>query len=116
MRLLVVLALLAIDGGEVDAGIPEAGPSKWSWLRAPDGGFFDAQGTSDRLSLRVGEVAEVELDLPIVLMQCDEQLLSMTPTLKTLLLKGEKAGHTHCGFWYRTSAIPARYFEVSVSR
>lgn len=121
MNTFVLLALLAVDGGLpdagiVDAGTPDAGPAKWSWVRAADGGWFDDQGTSDKLVLRVGEVAEIALDLPIMLMQCDEQLLSMEPTLKTLLLKGEKAGKTHCGFWYQRGPIPSRYFEVTVTK
>ncbi len=119
---LLLLASLAADGGVdggADAGTPDAGiveavkPPAWTWL-ATDGGWLMDGGVTDILVLRVGETAQVQLPRPIVLMQCDEQLLTLGATLDTLLLTGATAGHTRCGFWYEKRAYPHRYFDVTV--
>lgn len=107
----------ARDGG-VDAGTPDAGlalPVRWRWQHA-DGGWLNDGGLTDILSLRVGETAEVQFDLPIALMQCDEQLLELGSTETTLLLKGLKAGHTMCGYWYFQRSWPHRYMDVTVTK
>lgn len=107
---LLLTLVLAIDGG-----VPDAGLTKWSWVDG-DGGWIGDGGITDFLSLRVGETAHVKLPLPIVLMQCDEQLLSLDATDDTLLLTGAKAGHTFCGFWFTKRDWPHRYFEVTVTK
>ncbi len=103
--------VLASDGGVVDAGAPK----KWSWVDG-DGGWLGDGGVTDLLTVRVGETAPVKLPLPIVLMQCDAQLLSLDATLDTLLLTGAKVGHTFCGFWFEKRDWPHRYFEVTVTK
>lgn len=114
---LVVSSVLAVDGGvEPDAGLAPAPPAPqrtWSWTHA-DGGWVDDAGVTDVLVMRVGETARVQFPLPIVLMQCDEPLLTLDATIDTLLLKAVKAGHTRCGFWYRPQAWPHRSLVVTV--
>lgn len=105
---LLLLLTLAADGGAPDAGA-------WQWT-SHDGGFLTGDGVTDVLTLRVGETATVTLERPIVLMQCDEQLLSLGATTESLLLTGVKAGRTRCGFWYQKRAYPHRYFDVTVTR
>lgn len=120
VKWILVLALAA-DGGVLDGGVPDAGavdagapPRKWKWEHA-DGGFLTPDGVTDVLTMRVGEVAQVKLALPIMLMQCDSQLLTLDATVDTLLLKAVKAGHTRCGFWYRANAYPHRTMELTVT-
>jgi hypothetical protein len=73
-------------------------------------------GVTDTLTMRVGEVGELQFPLPIMLMQCDEPLLTLEATLDTLLLKATATGHTRCGFWYRPQAWPHRTLDVVVTR
>lgn len=134
--LLLLPLLAAVDGGlsAPDAGRPDGGvtardggvdaglevrappaPERWKWVHG-DGGWIADGGVSDFLTVRVGETARVQLELPIVLMQCDEQLLELDATEDTLLLKGVKPGHTMCGFWYFQRAWPHRYMDVTVTR
>jgi hypothetical protein len=115
--LLLSLWLLAFDGGDVDAGMPSppAAPARWRWSHA-DGGWLDDAGVTDTLTMRVGEVAEVQLPRPIILMQCDEPLLELGATADTLLLKAVKAGRTRCGFWYDKQSWPHRTLDVTVTR
>lgn len=111
---LTLLSVLAVDGGAPDAGVPPTPPKQtWSWTHA-DGGWMNAAGVTDVLVMRVGETAELRFPLPIVLMQCDEPLLTLGATADTLLLTAVKAGHTKCGFWFRPNAWPHRTLEVSV--
>jgi len=118
LKPLVLLLCLGVDGG-VDAGAvpveptPPA-PAHWTWTHA-DGGWLDDAGTSDRLTVRVGETAQVKFTAPIILMQCDEPLLDLGATLDTLLLTGKRAGSTKCGFWYRKNSYPDRLMQVTVS-
>jgi hypothetical protein len=105
------------DAGARDGGTPDTGPPKrarWSWVHA-DGGWLLDGGVSDVLSVSVGETAEVRFPHPIILMQCDEVLLSLSATVDTLLLKGEKAGHTQCGFWWFRQPFPNRMMDVTVA-
>jgi hypothetical protein len=113
------------DAGVPDAGIPDAGiadagldagpPPRWSWIDG-DGGWLLDGGFTDILKVRVGETARVVFPFPIVLMQCDEQLLGLGATEDTLLLTGVKAGHTACGFWFDVRAWPHRSMDVTVSK
>lgn len=101
------------DGG-LDAGVPVAlKRARWSWTHG-DGGWLLDGGVSDVLSVSVGETAEVRFPHPIILMQCDEVLLSLSATEDTLLLKGEQAGHTQCGFWWFRQPFPNRMMDVTV--
>lgn len=108
----------AADGGARDAGV-DAGVRevpkrpRWSWVHG-DGGFLLDGGVTDVLSVSIGETAEVRFPHPILLMQCDEVLLGLSATEDTLLLKGEKAGHTQCGFWWFRQAWPNRMMDVTV--
>src|SRR4051812_7719723 len=99
MLLTLLMMTLAADGGVPDAGITaDAGPT-WKWING-DGGWLLDGGSTDVLTLRVGDVAHIVFPFPIVLMQCDETLLELGATEDTLLLTGLKAGHTSCGFWF----------------
>lgn len=121
MLSLVLTALLAVDGGTdggVDGGLArDAGAppvkEKWSWKHAK-GEWMNDAGLTDVLVLRVGETAEVKFPLPIVLMQCDDPLLTLGATEDTLLLTGARAGHTACGFWFEPRAWPHRSMDVTV--
>ena len=107
------------DGGLADAGIIDAGPptpAKWRWTHTDGGFWLNDAGLSDLLTVRVGETARVIFPFPIVLMQCDEQLLELGATEDTLLLTGAKAGHTTCGFWFYEQAWPHRSMDVTVSK
>jgi hypothetical protein len=132
LSLLLLPLLAAVDGGVAapDGGHPDAGvaardagvearapaaPERWKWVHG-DGGWIADGGVSDFLTVRVGETARVQLELPIVLMQCDEPLLELDATEDTLLLTGLKPGHTMCGFWYAQRAWPHRYMDVTVTR
>ena len=111
----VLLSMLAADAG-VDAPVPAPAPlERWKWSHA-DGGWLDDAGVTDTLTMRVGEVGELQFPLPIMLMQCDEPLLTLEATLDTLLLKATATGHTRCGFWYRPQAWPHRTLDVVVTR
>lgn len=107
------------DGGSADGG-GDAGTSpppkraRWSWTHG-DGGWLLDGGVSDILTVSVGETAEVRFPHPIILMQCDEVLLSLSATEDTLLLTGEKAGHTQCGFWWFRQPFPNRMMDVTVA-
>jgi hypothetical protein len=126
MLALVLMAALGADGGVstdggvsldggLDGGVPEkVVNTKWTWFHA-DGGFLTPDGVTDTLTMRVGEVAHIHFDLPIILMQCDEPLLSLDATLDTLLLKAIKPGKTRCGFWYRKNSYHDRTMELNVS-
>lgn len=103
----------APDGGVTDAGVVDAGT--WKWIDG-DGGWLLDGGSTDVLTLRVGETARVVFPFPIVLMQCDEPLLTLGATEDTLLLTGAKAGHTACGFWFYERAWPHRSMDVTVSK
>lgn len=103
----------ANDGGVTDAGVVDAGT--WKWIDG-DGGWLLDGGSTDVLTLRVGETARVVFPFPIVLMQCDEPLLALGATEDTLLLTGAKAGHTACGFWFYERAWPHRSMDVTVSK
>jgi cyclic lactone autoinducer peptide len=105
---------LPLDGGVTDAGVADAG-SRWKWIDG-DGGWLLDGGSTDVLTLRVGETARVVFPFPIVLMQCDEPLLTLGATEDTLLLTGAKAGHTACGFWFYERAWPHRSMDVTVSK
>lgn len=118
----LLLLCLALDGGlpagvTVDAGTVDAGPvtptPPWAWETA-DGGFLDPDGTTDVLTLKLGATAHVRLARPIVLMQCDDELLTLGATDDELLLTAVKRGETRCGFWYTPNAIPHRYMRVTV--
>ena len=112
MMLWLILSVLAADGGLEPEPTP-APASKWSWSHA-DGGWLDDAGVTDVLTTRVGETAELRLDLPIVLMQCDAPLLTLGATLDSLLLTAVKPGRTTCGFWYGTRSWPHRTLDVTV--
>lgn len=116
---LIALWLLAFDGGAdaglLDAGAPTPPPTRWQWTHA-DGGWLNDAGVTDTLTMRLGEVAEVQLPRPIILMQCDEPLLSLDATIDTLLLKAVKPGSTRCGFWYDKQSWPHRTLDVTVAR
>ncbi len=102
------------DGGHPAAGAPPRPRARWEWVHG-DGGWLLDGGVSDILTVSVGETAEVRFPHPIILMQCDEVLLSLSATQDTLLLKGEQAGHTQCGFWWFKQAWPNRMMDVTVS-
>lgn len=108
---LLLMLTLAADGGTPDAGAP----SRYEWI-ANDGGFFTEDGVTDRLTMRVGETANITLGRPIVLMQCDDELLVLGADENTLLLTAKRAGKTRCGFWFEKRAYPHRFFEVTVTR
>jgi hypothetical protein len=128
----ILLLTLAIDAGAIDAGVPDggirdagvadagidAGITKpvvrtWKWIDG-DGGFILDGGFTDQLTLTVGETARVIFPFPIVLMQCDQELLGLGATEDTLLLTGADAGHTACGFWFWERAWPHRSMDVTV--
>ena len=111
---ILLLSLLSADGG-IDGGVPDAGLTRWSWTDG-DGGWLLDGGSTDILTVRVGETARVVFPFPIVLMQCDEPLLTLGATEDTLLLTGAKAGHTACGFWFYPRAWPHRSMDVTVSK
>src|SRR4051812_34154972 len=115
MLLTLLMLTLAADGGIPDGGItPDAGPTTgWNWIDG-DGGWLLDGGSTDILTLHVGDVARIVFPFPIVLMQCDEQLLGLGATEDTLLLSGLKAGHTACGFWFYERAWPHRSMDVTV--
>lgn len=106
------------DGGSADGGgdagtRPPPKRARWSWTHG-DGGWLLDGGVSDLLTVSVGETAEVRFPHPIILMQCDEVLLSLSATEDTLLLTGEKVGHTQCGFWWFRQPFPNRMMDVTV--
>lgn len=113
----LLLLLLALDGGApLDAGVPDAGSKpapRVSWKHA-QGEWMNDAGLTDVLVLHVRDVAEVKFPFAIVLMQCDEPLLTLGATEETLLLTGAKAGHTTCGFWFDRRAWPHRTMDVTV--
>lgn len=111
----MLAAVLGADGG-IDGGVVRVEPTStsWKWAHA-DGGFLTPDGVTDTLSMRVGETAHIKLDLPIILMQCDEPLLQLDATIDTLLLKALKPGKTRCGFWYKRNSYPDRTMELTVS-
>ena len=111
----ILLLALASDAGTPDGGFPDGGrpPVTWKWIDG-DGGWLLDGGSTDVLTLRVGETARVVFPFPIVLMQCDELLLGLGATEDTLLLTGEKPGHTACGFWFYPQAWPHRSMDVTV--
>ena len=113
MLLTLLLLTLAADGGTPDAGVPDAG--SWKWIDG-DGGWLLDGGSTDILTLRVGETARIVFPFPIVLMQCDEPLLGLGATEDTLLLTGLKTGHTACGFWFYQRAWPHRSMDVTVTK
>ncbi len=113
MLLTLLLLTLAADGGTPDAGVPDAG--SWKWIDG-DGGWLLDGGSTDILTLRMGETARIVFPFPIVLMQCDEPLLGLGATEDTLLLTGVKAGHTACGFWFYQRAWPHRSMDVTVTK
>ena len=118
MLLTLLLLTLAADAGTPDAGVADAGiaaPVTWKWIYG-DGGWLLDGGSTDVLTLRVGETARIVFPFPIVLMQCDEPLLGLGATEDTLLLSGLKAGHTACGFWFYQRAWPHRSMDVTVSK
>ncbi|MGV3619447.1 MAG: hypothetical protein ACO1OB_01445 [Archangium sp.] len=114
---LLLLLTLSADGGTSDAGVVDAGPppSPYVWI-ATDGGFFTDDGVTDILTMRVGETATITLGRPIVLMQCDDELLKLNADTDSLLLTAKRAGKTRCGFWFESRAYPHRYFDVTVTR
>ena len=117
MLLTLLLLTLTADAGTQDAGA-DAGstaPATWKWLDG-DGGFLLDGGSTDVLTLRVGETARIVFPFPIVLMQCNEPLLGLGATEDTLLLTGLKEGHTACGFWFYQRAWPHRSMDVTVSK
>lgn len=101
------------DGGVTDAGVVD--PARWKWIDG-DGGWLLDGGSTDVLTVRVGETARIVFPFPIVLMQCDEPLLTLGATEDTLLLTGAQAGHTACGFWFYERAWPHRSMDVTVSK
>ncbi len=114
----LVLSVLTMgDGGDagLDGGLPAEPAQHWQWTHA-DGGWLNDAGLTDVVTMRVGETAVVQFPLPIVLMQCDEPLLTLSATQDTLLLEAVKAGHTTCGFWYRPQSWPHRTLEVTVAK
>jgi hypothetical protein len=119
---LIPLLALAADGGSstadggagLDAGQRPA-PQRWRWTHA-DGGWLDDAGTTDVLVVPLGETARVQFPLPIVLMQCDAELLRLAATRDALLLTGTDAGHTSCGFWFFKQSWPHRYMDVTVPK
>ena len=118
MLLTLLLLTMAADAGTPDAGVADAGiaaPVTWKWIDG-DGGWLLDGGSTDVLTLRVGETARIVFPFPIVLMQCDEPLLGLGATEDTLLLSGLKAGHTACGFWFYQRAWPHRSMDVTVSK
>jgi len=114
MLLTTLLLLLAADGGTPDGGLLTPPPTTWKWIDG-DGGWLLDGGFTDILTVRVGETARVIFPFPIVLMQCDEPLLTLGATEDTLLLTGAKPGHTACGFWFYERAWPHRSMDVTVS-
>ena len=122
MLQIILMLALTVDGGLViDAGVPDAGvptpapPAKWKWIDG-DGGWLLDGGSTDVLTVRVGETARIVFPFPIVLMQCNEELLGLGATEDTLLLTGLKAGHTACGFWFYQRAWPHRSMDVTVTK
>ncbi len=117
----ILLLTLAIDAGAPDGGVTDggldAGPPKvvrtWKWIDG-DGGYILDGGFTDQLTLTVGETARITFPFPIVLMQCDQELLGLGATEDTLLLTGADAGHTACGFWFWERAWPHRSMDVTV--
>jgi hypothetical protein len=112
----ILLLTLAADGGidPSDAGTPA--PTKtWNWIDG-DGGWLLDGGSTDVLTLKVGDTARIVFPFPIVLMQCDEELLGLGANEDTLLLTGLKVGHTACGFWFYPRAWPHRSMDVTVSK
>lgn len=102
-----------VDAGVADAGI-DAGPPRWQWTH--DGGaWLTKDAVTDILTMRVGETARVNLPLPIILMQCDQPLLTLGATTDTLLLTAIKPGDTRCGFWFRKNGYPDRTMELHVA-
>lgn len=111
----ILLLTLTFDGGTPDAGVEAPKPAvTWKWIDG-DGGYILDGGFTDQLTLRVGETARVIFPFPIVLMQCDHELLRLGATEDTLLLTGLAAGHTACGFWFWERAWPHRSMDVIVS-
>lgn len=116
MTWLLILAAVLDGGVAPDAGVEltEPAPTRWQWTH--DGGaWLDGNGLTDRLTMRVGETAQVKLPLPIILMQCDQPLLTLGATSDTLLLTAIKAGDTRCGFWFKKNAFPDRTMELHVT-
>lgn len=115
----LLLLLLALDGGvsldagaALDAGVPDAGPRvRWTHDK---GEWLNDAGVTDVLVLHLRDVAEVKFPFPIVLMQCDEPLLTLGANEDTLLLTGAKTGRTRCGFWFDRRAWPHRTMDVAV--
>jgi hypothetical protein len=106
-----------VDGGVgagVDAGVRDAGPSRWQWTH-DGGGWLDDGGVTDVLRMRVGETAEVKFPHPILLMQCDEPLLTLGATFDSLLLTAVKPGDTRCGFWFKKNSWPDRTMDLHVA-
>lgn len=114
---LLMLTLAADAGFSPDGGLPQdAGvTTTWKWIDG-DGGWLLDGGSTDVLTLRVGDVARIVFPFPIVLMQCDEPLLGLGATEDTLLLTGLKIGHTACGFWFYERAWPHRSMDVTVMK
>ena len=113
MLLTLLLLTLAADGGTPDAGVADA--KTWKWIDG-DGGWLLDGGSTDILTLRMGDTARVVFPFPIVLMQCNEPLLGLGATEDTLLLTGIREGHTACGFWFYSQAWPHRSMDVTVSK
>ncbi len=113
MLLTLLLLTLAADGGTADAGVADA--KTWKWIDG-DGGWLLDGGSTDILTLRLGDTARVVFPFPIVLMQCNEPLLGLGATEDTLLLTGVREGHTACGFWFYSQAWPHRSMDVTVSK
>jgi hypothetical protein len=112
---LALALVFALDGGpSADAGPPPA-PERFTW-KHDKGEWMNDAGLTDILLVRVGETAEVKFPFAIVLMQCDEPLLTLDATEETLLLKGAKAGQTTCGFWFDRRAWPHRTMQVTVTK
>mgnify|MGYP001587890816 FL=1 len=108
------LAHAGADGGmDAGPGARPPPPERLSWTYLGVESVLDG-GYSDALSLRVGETAEVVFPFPIVLMQCDQPLLTLAATQDTLLLTGGTPGRTSCGFWFYERAWPHRFMDVIV--
>jgi hypothetical protein len=112
---------LSRDAGRLDSGIErdasidagtDAGVAIVVW-RHLDGGRTDA-GISDFVTIPLGQTAEIKFPQHCLTIRCDDDLVWITGTVDTVLIKGVAAGLTHCGFWFFPQPFPNRYIEVNV--
>jgi hypothetical protein len=113
--------ILSRDAGRFDSGYErdasfdsgtDAGVAIVVW-RHLDGGRTDA-GVSDFVTIPIGQTAEIKFPHHCLTIRCDDDLVWITGTVDTVLIKGADAGLTHCGFWFFPQPFPNRYIEVSV--